>query len=317
MGSLFTYPKYKNRIVAIVTATILFAFSTIPVTAQDTISFFQPADQYQIKRGRIAGYGIGGAYVLSMTGLYTLWYSDYPLGNFHTFNDNEEWLQVDKAGHLGSAYYLGKWSIDMMKWTGMEKKKAIWKGAAVSWAFQSTIEIFDGLSDQWGFSTGDMIANTTGTLLVMGQEWMWDEQRAKVKFSFHTTKYASYRPDQLGSTFTEKLFKDYNGQTYWLSVNIRSFLHKESKFPAWLNIAGGYGAEGMTGARENILIDSQLQPFERYRQFYIAPDIELSKIKTNNPILKTLFSAFGFIKFPAPAIEFGEGGKIKMHAIYF
>ena len=63
------------------------------------------------------------------------------------------------------------------------------------------------------------------------------------KFSFHTTKYASLRPNVLGSSLSEEIFKDYNGQTYWLSVNLHSFF-KSSKLPKWLNLAAGYGADG-------------------------------------------------------------------------
>jgi hypothetical protein len=52
----------------------------------------------------------------------------------------------------------------------------------------------------------------------------------------------------LGSSLAEQMLKDYNGQTYWLSVNLHSFY----KNPKWLNLAIGYGANGMlTGNGEN------------------------------------------------------------------
>jgi hypothetical protein len=47
--------------------------------------------------------------------------------------------------------------------------------------------------------------------------------------SLHLTDYASKRPDVLGSNL-ERTIKDYNGQTYWLSVNLHSFF-KQSKIP--------------------------------------------------------------------------------------
>jgi hypothetical protein len=31
---------------------------------------------------------------------------DYPI--FHFINDNAEWLQMDKAGHIYSSYHLGR-----------------------------------------------------------------------------------------------------------------------------------------------------------------------------------------------------------------
>ena len=34
-----------------------------------------------------------------MTSLYVSWYSGSETGGFHFYNDNREWLQMDKAGH--------------------------------------------------------------------------------------------------------------------------------------------------------------------------------------------------------------------------
>ncbi len=35
------------------------------------------------------------------------------------------------------------------------------------------------------------------------------------------------------------MLKDYNGQTYWLSFNVASFLPTNSGFPYWLNMSLG------------------------------------------------------------------------------
>ena len=50
------------------------------------------------------------------------------------------------------------------------------------------------------------------------------------------------------------MLKDYNGQTYWLSANLKSFF-PGSNIPPWLNVAIGYGADGMFGGFENKWID--------------------------------------------------------------
>jgi len=286
--------------------------------SQDTLGFFEPAPEYIKQRGVIVGVSVTSAYALSMAGLYSLWYKDYPASDFHFFNDNNEWLQIDKAGHFGSAYYLSKWGMDLFRWTGMKKEKAIVLGGSAGLLFLTSIEIFDGFSEQWGFSTGDMIANVGGSALAVSQQYFWDEQRIKVKFSFHTTEYSKYRPDLLGESFVERLFKDYNGQTYWLSGNIHSFLSKDSKFPRWLNISFGYGAEGMTGGDSNPGdISQDLPEFERYRQFYFAPDIDLTKIPVRSKVLGAVFDVFGFVKFPAPTLELNGKGNLKFHWIYF
>src|ERR1043166_9398894 len=35
----------------------------------------------------------------SLLALNQLWYKDYPRRSFHFFDDNNEWLQMDKCGH--------------------------------------------------------------------------------------------------------------------------------------------------------------------------------------------------------------------------
>jgi len=85
-----------------------------------------------------------------------------------------------------------------------------------------------------------------------------------------------------------------------------------------LNFSVGYGAEEMTGAFDNSSADdSGAAGFERYRQFYFSPDVDLTKIKTRSKALKTVFSLFGFLKIPAPTLEITDKGNAKFHWLYF
>lgn len=250
-------------------------------------------------------------YTGTLIALNELWYKEYYSSSFHFFNDNREWLQMDKAGHMITAYSVGRVGIDMLKWSGVERKKAIWYGGMLGSVFLNTVEILDGYSSGWGFSVTDLSANTAGSLMVVGQELAWDEQRVVLKYSFQQSEYARYRPKLLGENVQENLIKDYNGQTYWLSVNLSSFMKKETKFPQWLNVALGYGADGMIGANRNpLVVDITGIPiyFDRYRQCYLSLDVDLTRIKTKSKILKTVFKTIGFIKFPAPALEFNKKG---------
>ena len=250
-------------------------------------------------------------YAGSLIGLNELWYKDYPRSSFHSFNDNEEWLQVDKIGHVTTAYYVGRVGTQLYKWSGVKRKKAIWYGGMLGSVYQSTIEVLDGYSSEWGFSWGDFASNTAGSLFCIGQELAWDEQRIVLKFSFMQSEYSKFRPNVLGENLQENILKDYNGQTYWLSVNPSSFMSEETRFPKWLNIAVGYGANGMTGGNFNPpYIDSEgFQIYhERYRQYYLSFDVDLTRIKTKSKFLNTVFYSIGYLKIPAPAIEFSEKG---------
>ncbi|HNW75431.1 MAG TPA: DUF2279 domain-containing protein [Bacteroidales bacterium] len=261
----------------------------------------------------------GVIYAGSMTGLYFLWYADYPQSSFHFFNDNSEWFQMDKAGHVTSAYLINNLGYASYRWAGMERKKAIWYSALLSFAYMANIEILDAFSTEWGFSTGDFIANTSGCLIFTGQQLLWDEQRIRIKYSFHPTKYPDYRPGLLGENFVQQMLKDYNGQTYWLSGNVSSFLPQSFRFPKWINIAAGYGAEGMTGAFRNPdgAGESPVADFTRYRQFYLSMDVDLSRIPTKSKTLHTILSVVNVLKVPFPAIEFNTKGQVLFHPIYF
>jgi uncharacterized protein YfiM (DUF2279 family) len=252
----------------------------------------------------------------ALVGLNQLWYADYPKSNFHLINDNAEWLQMDKAGHVFSSYHLGKIGADALKWSGVSKKNQLIYGATLGLAFLTTVEVFDGYSANWGASLGDVAANFSGTALYVSQELLWEEQRITPKFSFHTTPYAAARPNVLGSSLQEQILKDYNGQTYWLSCNIYSFF-KESKIPKWLNVAFGYGAEGMITGNDALVNTIFLPEKERYRQFYFSLDIDLTKIETKSHLLKTIFTIFNTVKIPAPTIEIKGSQGLKFHGLYF
>jgi uncharacterized protein YfiM (DUF2279 family) len=269
--------------------------------------------------GNIVGYGG------TMVGLYSAWYKDYPQTNFHFFNDNKEWLQVDKVGHAYSAYVESRASMEMWRWAGLSRNKRIWIGGMSGAAYQTVIEVLDGFSAGWGWSWGDFAANTFGSGMLVAQELAWDEQRISFKFSTHKKNYPSAqlneRADQLfGKHFSQRFLKDYNAQTLWLSANLRSFF-KKSNLPAWLNIAVGYGAEDMYGGLGNSWVDNNgnsinRNDLKRYRQFYLSPDIDLTKIRTRSKPLKVALFVLNSFKFPAPSLEFSQG-KMKGHWVHF
>ena len=278
--------------------------------------FFKPADSLHLKRQNAVFIAESVLVAGTLIGLNQIWYADYPKSGFRFINDNAEWLQMDKAGHVFSAYQLGRFGAESLQWSASSKKHQLLYGAGLGFAFLTAVEILDGHSAQWGASLGDVVANASGTALYVSQDLIWNEQRVTPKFSFHTTQYAQYRPAVLGSSISEQVLKDYNGQTYWLSINLHSFA-KELKIPKWLNLAIGYGAEGMvTGNDYNANIDAEFNP-TRYRQFYLSLDVDLTKIQTKSHFLKTIFSVLNVVKIPAPTIEFVHFNDIKYHFIYF
>lgn len=276
--------------------------------------FFKPSDTLDTKRRNAVVISEAVFTSAALVGLHQIWYADYEKSSFQFKNDNNDWLQMDKAGHVFSAYHLGRMSAEILNWSGVSKDDQLLYGAGYGFVFLTAVELFDAHSAEWGFSWGDVAANASGTALYVSQELIWNEQRIIPKFSFHTTKYADLRPELLGKSIGEQILKDYNGQTYWLSANVYSFA-KTTKIPKWLNVAFGYGADGMISSNSN----ASNVPFnyERNRQFYLSLDVDLSKIETKSHFLKTVFSLFNTIKIPAPTFEINGSGKVKGYFFYF
>ncbi|MBC7949863.1 MAG: DUF2279 domain-containing protein [Chitinophagaceae bacterium] len=273
---------------------------------------------------------IGGiqtvAYGSTLIILNNTWYTGYARTKFQAFNDSREWLQVDKLGHAWGAYNASMASAAMWRWAGIPRKKAALFGAIGSTAFLTGIELMDAHSAKWGWSWSDMAANLGGAGLLLAQEYAWGEQRIQFKFSFHPRKYSDPQLDQradnlFGNPWQERMLKDYNAQTYWLSANLRSFF-PESRMPRWLNVSIGYGADGMFGGFENKWLDQlgneiNRSDIQRKRQFYLAPDVSFARIPTDKAWLRTIFTILDVFKFPAPALMMDSKGKFRFYPCYF
>lgn len=261
-----------------------------------------------------------------MVALSAAWYKNYPKSSFHFFDDHKEWLQVDKTGHMYGAYIESRASSELWKWTGIKNKTRIWLGGMSGAVYQTVIETLDGFSAEWGWSWSDFAANIIGSAAFISQELAWNDQRIKLKWSFHRKSYSdaslNQRSDDIfGKSSPERFLKDYNGQTYWASAVIKDFFPTVN-LPKWLAFSVGYGAEGMFGAMDNIGRDKNgniifdRSDIRRYRQWYIAPDIDFTRIKTKHKGVKFLFTVLSAFKFPLPSIEFSRYG-VKLHTIHF
>ncbi|MEM8582806.1 MAG: DUF2279 domain-containing protein [Bacteroidota bacterium] len=299
-----------------------------PLILYQPNSVLRPSDTLSSSRFWTA-LGIGsGLYLGSTYALYQTWYKEFDRGPFRTFNDWPEWLQMDKAGHFFSAYFQSRYSYYGARWTGMSRSGSRWAAIGVSTIIQSTIEVFDGFSPQWGFSWSDIAANSLGTGFFIAQDLLWQEQRIVVKVGNNLRDHPDWpissngvqsnlgdiSRERFGEYPFERFLKDYNNQSLWLSANLRSFL-PQSGIPQWLNLAVGYGAENVYGALGNNWTaegQSFKFPGERYRQWFISPDIYLSRIPTKKRWVRLVLGLLDIIKVPAPTLELSQG-KLKWH----
>lgn len=283
-----------------------------------------------------------------MSSLYVSWYSGSETGGFHFYNDNDEWLQMDKFGHANSCYNLANVGYEALTMAGMDEKHSILYGGPLGLSVLVLVEIFDGLSNDWGFSWGDMTANLLGTGLFMGQQALWHEQRIALKYSYHNSGCPKYdvknpvtmeRDYIMGKDWLDRIYEDYSGITVWLACDVKSLFMKEtSRYPSWLGWAIGYGAEGMTGEYNNYAPAGNVgedgnwgrgwedtpghltyMPNDaRQRRLFFAPDIDISRIPCKNKTLKHILRVLSAIKLPTPTLEYRPGeDRLAWHWFYF
>jgi len=258
-------------------------------------------------------YTVGSFYLLGQT-----WYEGQEKVPFHFYNDNAGYLQVDKFGHMFGGYVYSYFGYFGLLKLGATRKEALIFGSTLGFVLQFPIEIMDGLHEGYGFSWGDIAANTMGSVLVSGQELLFREQVVKYKFSYWESEYSKNPNGFFGQTTMNRLLNDYNGHTYWLSMPLNKIAGK-NRLPDWLNIAVGYGANGMYGEFENISEYNgvAIPETERYRQYLLSLDVDWTKIKTNSGFLKVLFKGMTFVKLPFPALEYNSKGEFKGYWMYY
>jgi hypothetical protein len=336
-------------------AAILLCVMILPAYGQDTLEddatqdsaaarirfidpypFWTPSAEYNPPRVATVSSGLVALYGVLNIWLSQAWYKDFDRSPFHTFNDGKEWLQLDKAGHIVSAYYINRLGYDLYNWAGLKKNAAVWAGVGVAQAYQMVVELQDGFSQAWGFSWPDVAANLSGSALYVGQHYLWGEQRFVLKESawpYDHPEHLQDRADDLfGSSFSEQLLKDYNATTFWLTASIGSFIRKDHKFPKWIGLSFGYGGRGMYGGFENRWCDieylelrecpedqinTSAADIDRVRQFYLSLDIDFTKIPVKSNALKAFLEVINIIKIPFPAVEFNTAGEVNWHWLMF
>jgi len=289
-----------------------------PSLAQDTLNnensnktaFFSAAPSPN--KGRIVGTSasIGTVWTGSMIGLAYVWYPDGASQSFQFYDDSRNWLQMDKVGHVYTAYQLNRLTSGLYDWCGIDRPKSTWIGFGISMGYQTTLEVLDGFSGTWGWSWADFGSNLIGSALFTTQDLVWKEQRILPKFSYSPTEFAAIRPEVLGSSFMESLLKDYNGQTYWLSFSPGSFF-PNSGIPKWACLSFGYSAhEKLVGSEPTYFDAFSNTTYREQREFLFSLDIDFSQIPIKRPWLKAILRQFNYLKIPFPTLILRDGSLI-------
>lgn len=228
-----------------------------------------------------------GAFIVGHGLLNDLWWKGTKVP-FH-INSEQDYryaLNSDKFGHATFAFLASKTYHKLFQWCGMSEEASAWGGFGVATAYQTYIEVRDGYSRDYGFSWGDITANTIGAGLPILQHYVPEARAFNLQLSFYPS--AAFRNGEYNA-----IIDDYTSTTHWLSFSLYNFLPKQMQvwYPQWLNLAVGHSVENLDGkgAGNHVL--------------YISIDWNLSKINGLPTWLKDIFEILHVYHLPAPAVR--------------
>lgn len=186
---------------------------------------------------------------------------------FH-FND-EHWFGMatgsagaDKLGHAYTSYAMSDFIFSALSDRADSRPQA----GAYAWAFAAGlmlyVELFDGVSEDHGFSYEDMIANATGQAIAyLRNTHPRLAQTVDFRLQYWPSKYVSgWHP-----------FTDYNGQTYIVAIKLSGF---EATRRHWLRFVEwhlGYRSRGFVKA-------DAASTDDRRTRLYIGASLNFSEI---------------------------------------
>ena len=228
-----------------------------------------------------------------------------PTSKFHTVNfdkDMRSWQFMDKIGHFVDAYFASDLSSKLYRWAGVSGTASVWYGALTGFLWTLQIEISDGFMKEWGWSWGDFIFNTLGSGFFVLQQFFYDELGGiQPKFSWH--KSDAWKENRYYKPVTA-LIEDYEGMTFWLTVNPHHYFPKSWKkdYPEWLaplGIAVGYSAKQVASNIRG-----------GYNEVFVGLDIDLRKIPIgdDSDLVKFIKSELNFLRMPLPTIRISPSG---------
>jgi hypothetical protein len=263
------------------------------LSAQDTI----PSSPRLTGRQKLIIGGLAVQQVASFYVQYHWWWEK----NYHSFrfeNDgllNNYSLAVDKLGHFFTSYLYFHSLNEIMTWGGFSERTRMITATAMPFAWALSIEIGDGFSKDYGFSTADLAANCIGIGYGYLQYKVPYMRNFKFKMSYYPTAY--YRDNHYKDW---SLTSDYRGHFYWLSFDVHNLLPKRAQrfWPPFLNMAVGYGIDKNT-------YPPLSQPKDR--EFGIAFDWNIGSFSTRHKGLYVVKELVDYFHYPAPGVTRVQG----------
>ena len=263
------------RIYAFLLASIVSASSL--VRAQDSVSTW----------------GVTAASVIPATAIGAAIYQNYETFwknentvPFYFSNDPPYSLHNDKFGHAfytGLATSLAKEAYIL---AGVDRKTAVWVGAAAALFAQTLVEIEDGVREagpHTGFSPGDEISNFLGAGLQIGKEYVPYLRNFDFKLGFYPSD--SYYAGNYAS-----IWDDNESRYYWLSYNISEAINADW-YPKWLNVGVGRSVKDISYWQKP------------YSQSFVGFDLNVRGLPIAGKVWNVIAEIVSHFRIPFPALQ--------------
>lgn len=268
--------------------TLLVVSPTTRASTADVKSDMVQTDSLDVLRFGVVASATVTGFTVGHVLMNNLWWKGEDRVPFH-FNTESDYLYALNADKLGHAFFANAVSTTygaLMLWCGMDSTAAVWTGFGVAMTYQTYVEVRDGFSAAYGFSWGDMAANTAGALFPVAKRYL--------PFLRNTELQISYFPSpEFKSGEYSSIIDDYESTTHWLAVTPFDWLPEswQTWYPPWLGVAVGHSVDNLDGLGGG------------NHRVFVSLDFAPSRIRSLPHWLRDVLSVMHLYHLPAPAIE--------------
>jgi uncharacterized protein YfiM (DUF2279 family) len=255
---------------------------------------------------RAAQVAVGTAFVGTNVELFRRFRNAWWSGERVSFFFREDWDQdfrdQDKFGHMWGAYTLQRGGYTLLRGACVSQRRAVLYSALYSTLFQLQIEIWDGFYENFGFSWGDVLANTAGMSLGVLHAVRPSTRVVKPTISYSRT--AAMKDQRPGDEIRYSI--DYAGQTFWFSFDVDAMLPPAASryWPGLLRLSAGHSVTDWVLPRPaGVGPETPQQVVRGRRQILLSLDLDLSKLPGSHPVWVFFKDQLSYYRLPAPALQ--------------
>ena len=247
-------------------------------------------------RTTVGAVAFGGNLVLYQYFKQAWWSGERADHMWINWERHESFREMDKFGHAYGGFHLARLGADLLEGACVADRKAVWWGAAYATAFQLQIELWDAKQKEYGFSPPDLMANTAGAALAVGQQYSPRLSLVKPTISYARSTASKRFGRAQGSDLRPTT--DYSGQTYWLSFDIESLLPARARrlWPGFVRASIGQSITDY--------VDPQTgRGMWARREILLSLDVDPEKLPGQHPLWRRVKHELSYYHFPAPALR--------------